>query len=122
MPNGREHMSYEVDFGKHKYADHDGTSDCKFGKCPRHVLRETLPTSLGKPIGSEGIMGDFVNGRISYLESEVYGLRPYKKIVDEAEAESNADLVSKLADAGDKVHTLTAQLEAIKSGMLTLAS
>ena len=119
MPNGREHMSYEVDFGKHKYADHDGTSDCKYGcgcwmgpsrsggpmgvdpsgKCPRHVLRETLPTSLGKPIGSEGIMGDFVNGRILYLESEVYGLRPYKKIVD--------GLVSKLADAGDKVHTLT---------------
>lgn len=81
MPNG--HGSKE--YGGHKYADHDRTSDCEYGcGCWMGPTRSGGPTGLdpggvcpknptdGKPLGGTADYDHVVSERISNLERRVY--------------------------------------------------
>ena len=116
MPNGREHLEYE-DFGSHKYADHEGTSDCAHGcgcwagpfssggpagvdplggKCPGNIKR--APTSSGRVLGEKEILDDFINGRIDFLSRKVAELRPYKTLVLESRKNTKIKLQEEVVE------------------------
>jgi len=81
MPNGHGHKEY----GEHKYADHDGTSDCQHGcGCWMGPARSGGPTGLdpfgicpnnpkdGKLLGGNADYDHVVTERIRNLESQLY--------------------------------------------------
>ncbi len=82
MPNGHD---YSKEYGPHKYADHDGTSDCQYGcKCWLGPARSGGPIGLdpfgecpnnpkdGERLDGNGDHEVVVTRRIRALESQVY--------------------------------------------------
>ncbi|MBI4709442.1 MAG: hypothetical protein HY764_04550 [Candidatus Portnoybacteria bacterium] len=105
MPKGRDHKKY-ADYGPHKYADHDGTSDCEFGcGCVMGPTRSRGPAGIspfGKcpnnPIDGERQPGkddyeDCVNGRIAELEGNLSEAKKAVIMVGQAKKESKISLV-----------------------------
>ena len=111
MPNGREHLKYE-DFGSHKYADHDGTSDCAYncgcwagpansggptgvdplgGNCPGNPLSKILGFG-NKELTEKEMLDDFINARIEHLELKIDRLRPLAQLVRDARKNSKIKL------------------------------
>uniref|UniRef100_A0A6M3L9S0 Uncharacterized protein n=1 Tax=viral metagenome TaxID=1070528 RepID=A0A6M3L9S0_9ZZZZ len=117
MPNGRDHRKYET-YGNHNYptAPHQ-TSDCSFncgcwagpsnsggpagvspfGKCPCNYEKDRLDLNFDQN------MEDFINGKISYLESEIYRLKKFEKVYNKSAldtkiriTEENNKLISQL--------------------------
>ncbi len=133
MPNGRKHLSYDNDFGPHKYADHDGTSDCRYGcgcwigptrsgapagvnplgKCPQNLEIDELPESFGKTMSKPEILEDYINGRIDSLEQDVALLGRYRSIIEMAKEESSEYLAAKLRDSEKGRLLLEAKLKSV---------
>jgi len=108
MPNGHGPKKY----GGHKYADHDGTSDCKygcgcwmgparsggptgidpFGKCPKN------PTD-GKLLDGNADYDNVVNERIQDLESRLSTAERRLKQI----SPSKAKLADRLASAEEEL-------------------
>ncbi len=128
MPNGREHKKY-TDYGPHKYADHDGTSDCEFGcGCWAGPARSDGPTGLdpfgrcpnnpvdGKRQPGKNDYEDCVNGRIAKLEKKLYEANEAVETVQVAKGSSKVSLIKRLKEAERKVSLLAKTLTKMKEG------
>lgn len=134
MPNGRDHYKYD-DFGNHKYADHDGTSDCKhgcgcwmgptmsgspigvdpFGKCPMNVTKKIL--GFGKPLSKQDMIDDLVKSTIFTLERKVRHLHVYKVLVDASMPKSKFNLQKEIMDLTGIIGGLKGQILRINYNM-----
>ncbi len=140
MPNGRSHLDYDIHFGLHDYAKHDGTSDCKYGcrcwagpsnsggpagidplgKCPNNVIGD-----ISQPLqdlDQSQIKDDFINSRIaSLLRIKTESIK-YQLIISEAKESSNEQLASALRNERQATVRLSRQVTRIKSAIDNLVN
>ncbi len=118
MPNGKMRRPYE-DFGPHKYANHDGTSNCEhdcgcwmgsarsggplginpFDKCPNNPKNGVLQEEKKD-------YKDCVEGRIQELEKIRCEFLRLKRIFKEAKEGSKISLVRQLREEQEKSRLL----------------
>lgn len=121
-------------YGKHKYADHDGTSDCEFGcGCWAGPSRSGGPLGLdpmfgfcpnnpedGERLGGNADYENVVNERIRNLESRVYRAETRLKRV----RPSKKNLADELATTKQALYEKNATLAKIRflAGPLIVSS
>lgn len=116
MPNG--HGSKE--YGGHKYANHDGTSDCEHGcGCWMGPARSGGPTGLdpggtcsrnpkdGKLLGGNADYDYVVTERIQNLSSRLYKAESSMRRVSPSKVKLADELASAKAELAEKNRLLT---------------
>ena len=116
MPNGHDTKKY----GKHKYADHDGTSDCEFGcGCWAGASRSGGPLGLDplggfcpnnpeddKLLGGKDDYEHVVNARITDLEHRAFTAETQLKKVSPTKKKLADHLSVALQDLNEKTATI----------------
>ena len=116
MPNGHGPKEY----GGHKYANHDGTSDCEYGcGCWMGPARSGGPTGLdpggtcpknpkdGKLLGGNADYDHVVTERIQSLSSRLYRAEDLLKRVSPSKAKLADELAATKTELAEKNRLLT---------------
>jgi len=120
----RSHREYKV-YRNHNYPYKDGTSDCSFGcgcwmgssrsgsrfagvdpfgKCPNNYVYDGLDLNFDQNLE------DFINGRICFLESEIYRLKKFEELYNNSTSTAKIKIVKENSELKSQLRKIVSDI------------